>query len=117
GGLAKTDIGARGHEVLGGMAAEIYSRIQDAEITKGACPGSCTGTYDLEAHVAEQVFEEMLEEAGVVVERNVRLLDVRKDGATIESVSTSRGELPADVFIDASYEGDLMALAGVSYRI
>ena len=38
-------------------------------------------------------------------------------GVCIKSCESSRGDLRASVFIDASYEGDLMALAGVPYQI
>jgi FAD dependent oxidoreductase len=118
GGLAKTDLGPRGLEVLGGFANELFRRVRDAEIRRGVCPESrCLGLYDFEPRVAEEVFESMLAEAGIVVERPVRLQGVHKQGTTIEHLATDRGTLHADVYIDASYEGDLMALAGVTYRL
>lgn len=118
GGLSKTDIGARGHEVVGGIADEFFIRVRDAERMRGACIEPCNSfRYDFEPKVAEEVFEAMLEEAGVAVERGARLLSVNKADATILSIQTSRGELAGKVFIDASYEGDLMALAGIEYRV
>ena len=57
------------------------------------------------------------QDAPVAVERGARLLSVNKADATILSIQTSRGELAGKVFIDASYEGDLMALAGIEYRV
>ena len=115
GGLAKTDIGTRGHEVISGLTLDFFRRVQAAERANGACAGGCPGLYDLEPRVAEQVFESMLDEAGVIVERNVELQAVARDGTVIRQLATSRGEVGGRVFIDASYEGDLMAAAGIEY--
>jgi len=70
------------------------------------------------SHKAEEVFLEMLEEAKVSV-RYKQLLDgVKMDGAKISEISIHGGEAyEAQVFIDATYEGDLMAVAGVSYTV
>jgi len=70
------------------------------------------------SHKAEEVFLEMLEEAKVSV-RYKQLLDgVKMDGAKISEISIHGGEAyEAQVFIDATYEGDLMAAAGVSYTV
>ena len=70
------------------------------------CIKNCESSYFFEPHVAEQVFEGMIREAGVVLDRSVQLLKVEKQGATITRLITSRGDLRASVFIDASYEGD-----------
>lgn len=87
--------------------------------------------WTFEPHAAEAVFEQWLAEAGVTVVRN-RWLDrgpggVVKAGNRITEIKTlahdeDLGFTPAEtytgkMFIDASYEGDLMASAGVSYRI
>ena len=70
------------------------------------------------SHIAEDVFLEMLEEAGVKV-RYAQLLDKvsKQDGKitslTVRNGTTYRGK----IFIDATYEGDLMAAAGVSYTV
>jgi hypothetical protein len=117
GGLGKTDIGPRGHEVIGGLTLDFFRRVQAAELASGACSGQCAGLYDLEPHVGEQVFESMLREAGVIVERNVELLGVTQEGTDIRRLATSRGEIGGRVFIDASYEGDLMAAAGIEYAL
>lgn len=71
-----------------------------------------------QSHKAEEVFLEMLEEAKVPV-RYKQLLDgVKMDGAKISKISIHGGEAyEAQVFIDATYEGDLMARAGVSYTV
>jgi hypothetical protein len=117
GGLAKTDIGQRGNETIGGITAEFFQRVQTEERTQGACPLGCEGPYDLEPHVAERVFESMLAQANVVMERDVALQAALKDGATIRTLATSRGAVDGRIFIDASYEGDLMAHAGIEYAL
>lgn len=93
--------------------------------------------WTFEPHVAEQVYRDWLKEVGVEVVFGERLLrhtlEVKsapdaKDGSTIKGVTKVNGRIqlirmeslkafPGDVFIDATYEGDLMALAGVSYHV
>lgn len=69
-----------------------------------------------QSHVAEQVFFEMLEQAGVEVHYEQAVDTVEKQGKTIVTLQTIRDDVFAGrVFIDASYEGDLMARAKVSY--
>jgi len=65
--------------------------------------------------IAEQVFLEMLNEAGVEIVYGQAVLSVEKDQARIVSIKTTSASFSARVFIDASYEGDLLARAGVSY--
>ena len=117
GGLSNTDTGTRGPEVISGLAGEFFRRVRAIEETRGACLDPCASSFLFEPQVAEQVFEAMLREAGVAVERSAHLLGVEKNGATIARLRTSRGEVNGDVFIDASYEGDLMKLAGVPFQI
>jgi len=59
----------------------------------------------------------MLDEAGVKVLTKQSLQRVIKEGATITQLVASGGEFKAKVFIDTTYEGDLMAAAGVSWTI
>ena len=114
GGLSGTDVGKR--EVIGGLALEFYFR--------------CGRAYGLERHlqevawmpepkVAARVFREMLREAGVTLLENHRLREkvgVIRDGARIAAVLLENGaRIEGKVFADASYEGDLMAQAGVAY--
>jgi hypothetical protein len=118
GGLTKTDVGPRGHEIIGGFALEFLQRLRNVHLASGACAAQrCPGLFDFEAKEAERLFETVLREARVVVERSVQLTGVAKNGAELQHLSTSRGDIAGDVFIDASYEGDLMALAGVPYTI
>ena len=68
--------------------------------------------------IAERVFLEMLEEAGVEVRYEQLLDQVRKDGTRITELRVQGGGIHrAKVFIDATYEGYLMAKAGVSYSV
>jgi hypothetical protein len=77
--------------------------------------------FIFEPHAAEAVFDEMAREAGVRVVFGERLdlkSGVRKDAARIRRITMESGrEFAAKVFIDASYEGDLMARAGVKYIV
>ncbi len=70
------------------------------------------------SHVAEKVFLEMLDEAKVPV-RFEQLLDgvTKTDGRITELTVRGGTSYRAKVFIDATYEGDLMAAAGVSYTV
>ncbi|MDB4459203.1 FAD-dependent oxidoreductase [bacterium] len=71
-----------------------------------------------ESHIAEQVFLEMLKEANVPVHYEQLLEKVEKTGTRITKLQVRGGTVyEAKVFIDATYEGDLMAAAGVSYTV
>jgi hypothetical protein len=111
-GLSWTDRGDP--TVIGGFADEFFDRIQTAE-------GSLRGRFAFEPSVAEAVFDHMLDEAGVELMLDERLADVAPVGMTgsrITAITLQSGEvISAEVFIDASYEADLMAAAGVSHRI
>lgn len=114
GGLSATDVGRR--EVIGGIALEFYFRTgrhyqMDRYLQELA--------WRHEARVAEAVFNEMLQEAGVTVLKRHSLREkdgVRKEGARVVEIATESGaRFQARIFADASYEGDLMAQAKVSY--
>src|SRR5262249_15535665 len=78
----------------------------------------CGGGFRFEPHVAERIFDEMLQEAKVPVLFEQRLAKVALEGGAIRSLTTHAGlQVSARVFIDASYEGDLMAQAKVSYTV
>lgn len=64
---------------------------------------------------ALQVYEAMLDEAGVTVLRTGDLDAVETAGGKIRSVTVGGRKIEAAMYVDASYEGDLMARAGVSY--
>jgi len=73
--------------------------------------------WTYEPHVAAKITKEMLNEAGVKVLTKRVLKSVINDGAHITQLTTSNGEFAAKVFIDGTYEGDLLAAAGVSWTI
>jgi len=111
GGLGKTDHGNK--QTIGGYSREFYQRV-------GAHYGEPI-TWYFEPHVAEAVFKEMLREAGVKVFLEHRLREekgVTRSKRRIRRITTEGGEqFTAQVFVDCTYEGDLMAFAGVSYTI
>ncbi len=96
---------------IGGFADEFYRRL-------GKHYGVERPAYAFESGVAEKVYLEMLTEAGVDLRYGVGVDRVIKDGARITGIVLSDGSrLEAKVFVDASYEGDLMARAGVGYVV
>jgi len=107
-GLGATDAG--NIHVIGGIAREVYRRI-------GKAYGD-PERFTFEPHVAETVFNDLVREAGVRVLPGRRVATVDKRGARIASMTLDDGGVvEADAFIDASYEGDVMARAGVGYVI
>jgi hypothetical protein len=116
GGLSRTDYGKK--EVIGGDALEFYWRVgRKYEIWRFAQDVA----WFYEPKVGEQVFREMLEEAKVRVLLRHRLREktgLAKSGTQLSSVTTENGEtFSARMFADCSYEGDLMAQAGVQYTV
>ncbi|HEV7925379.1 MAG TPA: FAD-dependent oxidoreductase [Verrucomicrobiae bacterium] len=108
GGLSQTDIGNK--DAIGGLAREFYQRL-----------GRHYGTNEVwkfEPSAAESVFNNLLNESHVRVYFHQHLASVQTNRARIQSLTMQDGTIfQARVFIDASYEGDLMAKAGVSYTI
>ncbi len=125
GGLSAVDIGDP--RSVGGIAREYFTKLaatggvtlawDQAFQSEGGGPAT-GGAYAIEPHEAEQVFDDLAKEAGVKVQFGARLSAVRKDGARISELVLENGEvIRAKIFIDASYEGDLMAKAGVGYTL
>lgn len=116
GGLSRTDVGRS--EAIGGYAREFYRRA--AEYYRLGQYGHDVA-WRLEPHVAEDVFKTMLRQAGVDVHYQHRLREkggVRKEGRRIAEIFLENGSsFAAKVFLDCTYEGDLMAQAGVSYTV
>jgi hypothetical protein len=73
--------------------------------------------WTFEPHVAMRVTMQMLDEAGVIVLAERYLKSVTKEGPRITSLVTKNGTFNAKVFVDGTYEGDLMAAAGVDWTI
>jgi hypothetical protein len=109
GGLGWTDFGKK--EVIGGYALEFYERA-------GRKYGVPIQWY-LEPHVAEAIFKEWVAESGVQVFYRHRLVEktgVTREGTRLTAIRMENGSVfRARVFADATYEGDLMAQAGVTY--
>ena len=137
GGLGWTDTGNK--EVIGGLSREFYHRVwkhydqktawtwqtRESYGNKGqgnaAIDGAQRTMWIFEPHVAETVFDSWIEELGIKVFREHwldRESGVETAEGKIQSIRTLNGKtFHAAVFIDATYEGDLMAAAGVSYHV
>ena len=122
GGLSLSDGNQCVRQLMGGLFVEFYQRIhkhyRDAGVTLNwEIDLTKYNKWTNEPHVAEKVFNDMLKEAGVDVFLEHRLTGVTKESARIIMLNTSKGMLHAEQFIDATYEGDLMAAAKVSYAL
>lgn len=137
GGLGWTDTGRK--EVIGGLAREFYHRVwkhyqkddawrwqtRQEYGNKGqgtaAIDGDKRTMWIFEPHVAEAAFEAMIAEAKAPVVRNAwldRERGVEKKDGRITAIRTLDGKVyRGRVFIDATYEGDLVAAAGVSCHV
>jgi hypothetical protein len=137
GGLGWTDTGNKA--VIGGLARDFYHRVwkhYDAEAAwrwqkkseygntgqgTPAIDGAQRTMWIFEPSVAEKVFEDMVRDHGITVVRDEwldRAKGVKKSGARIAAITMLSGKTYAGkMFIDATYEGDLMAAAGVSYHV
>lgn len=116
GGLSATDVGRR--EVIGGLALEFYFRAgQHYQLDRHLQQLA----WRPEPKVAEAVFHQMIREARVTLLLRQRLREktgVVMDGARVAEIITEPGwRFRGKVFVDASYEGDLMAQAKVSYTL
>ena len=137
GGLGFTDTGDK--STIGGLSREFYHRVwlhysdsaswkwqKHAEFgNKGqgtvAMDGENRTMWIFEPHVAENVFEDFIVENKITVLRNEWLNRtdgvVKKEGKIVSIKTLSGKTFSGKMFIDATYEGDLMAAAGVSYHV
>ncbi|MHB8973065.1 MAG: FAD-dependent oxidoreductase [Pirellulaceae bacterium] len=137
GGLGFTDTGDK--SVIGGLAREFYHRVwqyyqapaawkwqrREEYGNQGqgtpAIDGAQRTMWIFEPHVAETVLQEFVDEFHIPIHADQwldRESGVAKDGARIVSIRTLSGRTyRGRVFIDATYEGDLMAAAGVAYHV
>jgi FAD dependent oxidoreductase len=137
GGLGFTDTGDK--SVIGGLSREFYQRVWSHYDTPAAWKwqkreeygnkGQGTPAMDgehrtmwiFEPHVAEKVFEDFVKEYQIPVLRDEwlnRATGVVTRNGRIVSLTTLSGRTYAGrMFIDATYEGDLLAAAGVSYHV
>ncbi len=114
GGLGATDIGNK--YAVTGIAKDFYRRI-----------GKHYGKFEqwtFEPHVAQKVYEEYIKKADLEIVKSYRLKDAIVDDGLITGIVVESSDNPdlstdriirAKMFIDATYEGDLMVKAGVSY--
>jgi len=116
GGLGATDTGGKEHVIVG-LADDFYQRV-------GRYYGKEEPVYRFEPHVAESIFNSYVNEAELDVLYSRRVKRVHVNGTKIERVELESSSNPSEVqsilathFIDASYEGDLMAKAGVTYTV
>lgn len=113
GGLGQTDIGNK--QVVKGLSLDFYRRA-------GAEYGTLE-SWIFEPKVAESIFKGYIERGNVEVMYGRRIVGAQKHKASIHSIFLESvegeplAEVFAKVFIDCSYEGDLMALSGVSYVV
>jgi len=136
-GLGFTDTGNK--EVIGGLARRFYQlifehydkpeawnwqkRSEYGNRGQGnpAIEGDKRTQWIFEPHVAEESFEKMISHPGIMLFRDewiVRDSGVSKINGVIKSINTISGKsFKGKVFIDATYEGDLMAAAGVTYTV
>lgn len=137
GGLGFTDTGNKA--TIGGLARDFYHRVwkhydkpeawvQQKREEYGnqgqgtpAIDGAERTQWIFEPHVAEQVFEDWVRENEIPIVRDEwldRAKGVAKDGTRITAITTLSGKTyRGKMFIDATYEGDLMAAAGVEYHV
>ncbi len=135
GGLGQTDIGNKG--AIGGLAREFYGRIADHyaepdvwtwQESEDYRDGGQTRTADgektmwtFEPSAALSVFRKWSAEAGLELVRGERLnrpSGVTMDDGRISAIAMESGRtFHGTVFLDCTYEGDLMAAAGVSYTV
>ena len=125
-GLGKSDIENRA--MIGGLFQEFVAGVKEYYIsTYGPdhpAVAACHDGYYAEPSVAERVFEAMLAtEPTIEVIRHHRLEAAEVEAGRVHAVeivdrmSGARRRIEAGVFIDASYEGDLLASAGARYRL
>ena len=137
GGLGYTDTGDK--SVIGGLAREFYHRVWQHYNTteawnwqkkeeygnKGqgtiAMDGENRTMWIFEPHVAEKVFEDLVAEEQIRVDRDEWLNRKNgvemKDGFIVSITTLSGKKYSGKMFLDTTYEGDLMAAAGVSYHV
>ncbi len=109
GGLSNSDVDSQ-QQLIGGLARSFFA-------AAGAHYGKPVA-WAFEPHVAEDILRDMLKAAAVSTFFHARLAGIEKHGSVVTSIRIESGpEYTASVFIDSSYEGDLMKAAGVSYVV
>ena len=122
GGLSLSDGNQCVRQLMGGLFVEVHERICKHYAEAGVKLNyridlTKNDKWTYEPHVAEKVFHDMIKEAGVSLHLEHQLVGATKESARIKTLRTSKGVFQAGQFIDATYEGDLMAAASVSYAL
>jgi hypothetical protein len=122
GGLCFSDSNQTVRSTVMGLFDEWHTRIETDYTSRGITLPYKVSEKDhthwsYEPSVAMRITQQMLNEAKVQVLTKRVLKKVTKKGTRITQLTTGDGDFSAKVFIDASYEGDLMAAAGVSWTI
>ncbi|MEN3943893.1 FAD-dependent oxidoreductase [Prosthecobacter sp. SYSU 5D2] len=122
GGLSFSDSNQTVRSTVMGLFDEWHSRIEKDYEERGielpynvSVKDQSKWTY--EPSVAMRITRQMLDEAKVQVLTKQILQKALKEGPHITGVKTDQGEFTAKTFVDATYEGDLLAAAGVSWTI
>jgi len=128
GGLGWVDFGRANS--IGGATKNYFEAVR----AHYAAEGIKTNGWSIEPHVAELLFEKILGDRNIEVIREARLRSVKKEGRRIRSITLDKApvdahgapapqpleenflSIEAAIFMDCSYEGDLLAKAGVSTR-
>ena len=109
GGLSNSDVDNQ-QQLIGGLARKFFSAAGQHYNQPIA--------WAFEPHVAEEILRAMLDSARVEVFQDCRISRAAKAGSQLLQIRAEDGrEFTASVFIDSSYEGDLMKAAGVSYTV
>ena len=116
GGLGRSDIG--NPVVIGGLAHEFFLRV--AKTYDDCNVSECEPQYMLEPHIAERVFTEMIAEAGVIhMKARGAIIAAPVADGKITQIELGDGTIVGDastIYIDGSYEGDMMAATkAISY--
>ncbi|MDF2663980.1 MAG: xanthan lyase, partial [Paenibacillus sp.] len=117
GGIAASGLGSTDHgrkEAVGGIAREFYRDL--GTYYKTTEEDGCVWYFEPSA--ARRIYKEWLEKAEVPVYYGQHLAAVETRSGKITQIAMENGNVfRASMFVDASYEGDLMARAGVSYHV
>ena len=122
GGLSFSDSNQMHRDTLMGLFHEFHTRMV-ADYQKRGQPAPYNpqiknqARWTYEPHVAMRIYKQMLEESGVTVHLEKYLEDVSMDHGRINAIETSGGTFSGNIFVDATYEGDLMAASGVEWTI
>jgi hypothetical protein len=135
GGLSWTDVGSGPDRIraIGGLTREFYRRAgaaygmapgtefdppKSTDATRKGVDFAKPASMSFEPKVAERIFNELVAEAGVAVHFDAPLASVEKQENRVTTLVTEGGaRFRGRMFIDATYEGDLMAAADVSFTL